>query len=149
METPKITSKPLFGCRSIKCMLPYIIIIIAFIILVAILCFSSHSLTLSVLHHQHQKNISQNLLLNELRASYMETISDDVFDAFYRYTQSQQYLDKGKVDVDKIKLRVLLGIFTQILNKYPDWAITSVPENSHISREFYDLANEMVNITCC
>ncbi len=34
-------------------------------------------------------------------------------------------------------------IFTQDMNKYPDWAITYTDENNKISREFLNMADEI------
>ena len=125
--------------------LPYIIVLFIFMLvsMLAMIALSTHGLIISTHGWFTEKKYFDNRMIMELKKSYMDTVSNEVFDAFYNYVLHERLANKENINVDKIRLRVMLGIFTQTMNKYPEWAIAVTNENTKISREFLNLAAEV------
>nr|QBK88643.1 MAG: hypothetical protein LCMiAC01_03210 [Mimivirus LCMiAC01] len=100
------------------------------------------------LKHNKEKDLKHNkekdiILINK----YKKLIHDDVYDAFKSYVLSFQRLKKahtGQADpINFGSLRLILGIFTLVLAKYPQWHITSSKEHTAINDEYEQLGREV------
>jgi len=118
---------------------------IAFIILlvfsmVIVLFILGAFFVYQTLTHNKEKEM---ILINK----YKTLIHDDVYDAFKSYVLSYERLKKshtGKADpINFGSLRLILGIFTHILAKYPHWHITHDKEHTMINDEYEKLGSEV------